>query len=80
MKRVTFEGQGDLALTLQTDFMDVPLDGSGMVRVQAEGIDVEQEMEVGRAALVYGWYTPEEAREIARYLVEMAEAAEKVAQ
>lgn len=76
MKRVTFEGEGDLALTMQADFSDAAAGEAGMVRVQVEGIDVREDAGEGRAALVFGWYSPEEAREIARYLVEMAEKAE----
>ncbi|GAA5514802.1 hypothetical protein Dcar01_03563 [Deinococcus carri] len=74
MKRVAFEGEGDIVLTLQADFSNAGLGELGMVRVQAEGVDVEGDAAV--TALVYGWYTPEEAREIARYLKEMADKAE----
>ncbi|WP_034382970.1 hypothetical protein [Deinococcus sp. YIM 77859] len=75
MKRVSFEGEGDLMLTMNADFSDEREGGVGRVRVQAEGIDVDSAD--GGAAIVYGWFTPEEAREIARYLNEMADRAEK---
>ncbi|GGK11321.1 hypothetical protein GCM10008955_00690 [Deinococcus malanensis] len=75
MKRVTFAGGGDLEVTLEPDFSMAEAGESGQVRLQAEGIDVEtREM---AATVVYGWYSPGEAREMARYLNEMADKAEQ---
>lgn len=75
MKRVTFEGAGDLALTLEADFSDAAEGEAGQVRVQAKGMDVETEGATP-VSVVWGWYSPAEAREIANYLNEMADKAE----
>lgn len=75
MKRVTFSGKGDFELTVQADFSDAAAGKPGEVRVQAEGIDVETE-DAAPASVIWGWFSPTEAREIARYLNEMADKAE----
>jgi hypothetical protein len=78
VKRVTFIGAGDLELTVEADFSDAGPGEIGQVRVQAEGIDVDTTEGKVAPAKVYGWFTPDEAREIARYLTEMADRAEVI--
>ena len=65
MKAVRFEASGDFSLELTTDLADRE------VRVEAEGITDD-----GDAIVMYGWYSPSDARELASYLIEMADKAE----
>lgn len=77
MKRVVFAGGGDIELTLEADFAESTNESpAGQVRVQVEGIDVDNFDDDAPAVKAYGWYSPEEAREIARYFNEMADRAE----
>ncbi|MHA0041542.1 hypothetical protein [Deinococcus sp. PEB2-63] len=79
MKRVIFSGQGDIELRLEPDFGEAESDGQGEVRVSIEGIAFDVNGNPA-AAEIYGWYSPSEAREIAKYLNEMADRAEAGAQ
>lgn len=77
MKSVTFYGAGDIGLTLSPDFSEASEESpKGTVRVQVEGIDVENFGSKAPAVSAFGWFNPAEAREIARYLNEMADKAE----
>ncbi|GGB71613.1 hypothetical protein [Deinococcus soli (ex Cha et al. 2016)] len=75
MKAVIFSGEGDLKVRLETDFNEASPGEQGTVRLHAHGMDVETGEEPFEAA-VYGWFSPAEAREIAKYLNEMADRAE----
>lgn len=76
MKSVTFSGEGDLDITIKPDFSEAEAGQPGLVRVEVAGIDVDSNEGGSFPAKVWGWYAPAEAREIARYLNEMADKAE----
>lgn len=69
MKAVRFITSGDFSLELTVDLADRE------VRIETQGIT-----EDGNAVEVHGWYKPDEARELAAYLIEMADKAEAGAQ
>lgn len=76
MKAVLFVGDGDFEVRIEADFSNSTTGEAGDVRVQVEGIDVDT-YEEPSAALVYGWFSPAQAREVAQALTEMADRAEQ---
>ncbi|GAA5437674.1 hypothetical protein M8445_17370 (plasmid) [Deinococcus aquaticus] len=76
MKAILLKGDGDFELKIEADFSNSLTGEAGDVRVQAEGIDVDTREDFP-PAVVYGWFSPAQAREVAQALTEMADRAEQ---